>query len=311
MIKLKKLTKIYKDKVAVDNLSLEIQPGVVTGFLGPNGAGKSTTMRMILNLTNPTRGEVLIDDERYNNLRHPISKIGALIDANTVNPKLTARQHLQLIATASGISTSRVDEMLQKTGIEKVKDKQIEQFSLGMQQRLGIAAALLGDPETIILDEPFNGLDVDGIKWLRKLTKDLAKKGKAVLISSHLMSEVQAIAERIIVLAQGKLIADMTIEEMSRRSLSMYLRIRSENNLFLKTLLEKSGAHIQSANINTLSVRDVKMEKVGLIAKENNIAIFELTKVQPSLEKLFTELTVGKVDYSSEDNSSKREGVER
>ncbi len=169
-----------------------------------------------------------------------------------------------------------------------------------MKQRLGIACALLGDPETVILDEPFNGLDVDGIKWLRDLTKDLAKEGKAVLISSHLMSEVQTIAERIIVLAQGKLIADMTIEEMAKKSLSTHLKVRSQHNGVLKTLLEKSGAIIQKSDMEVINLQNIEMKKVGLIAKENNIAIFELSRIQPSLEDLFIEITEGKVDYKSE-----------
>jgi ABC-2 type transport system ATP-binding protein len=311
MIQIKNLTKIYKDKTAVDNLCLEIKPGVITGFLGPNGAGKSTTMRMILNLTKPTQGEVSIDGKCYAYLQNPISKIGALIDADAINPKLTARQHLQLLTTVSGIPTDQVNKVLQKTGLEKVKNKKIGEFSLGMKQRLGIAAALLGEPETIILDEPFNGLDVDGIKWLRGLTQGLAKEGKAVLISSHLMSEVQAIAERIIVLAQGKLIADMTIEDMSQKSLSTHLRVRSENNSFLKTLLEKDGATIQNLDMEVINVRNIEMKKVGLIAKRNNIAIFELTRIQPSLEELFIELTDGKVDYKSEQKSINKEGVRK
>lgn len=239
MIELKNLTKSYKDKVAVDDLSFNIKSGVVTGFLGPNGAGKSTTMRMILSLVKPSRGEVIIDGKHYMDLNYPILKIGALIDADAINPKLTAFQHLKLIATASEISSNQVIEMLEKTGLEKVMNKQIGEFSLGMKQRLGIAAALLGNPETIILDEPFNGLDLDGIKWLRNLIKDLAKEGKAVLVSSHLMSEVEAVAERIIVLAQGKLIADMSVEEISKKSFGGYLRIKSENNSKLEDLLKK------------------------------------------------------------------------
>lgn len=214
MIEIKNLTKKFRDKIAVDNLSLIVRPGVVTGFLGPNGAGKSTTLKMIIGLINPTQGEVKIDGKNYKDLIRPISKIGALIDGDAVNPKFTAKQHLELFATASGISIGRVEEMLKMVGLEKVKNKQIGEFSLGMKQRLGIATALLGDPKTVILDEPFNGLDVDGIHWLRGLTKELAEQGKAVLVSSHLMSEIQAIAERIVVLAQGKLIADMTMEEM-------------------------------------------------------------------------------------------------
>ncbi|MDV4149292.1 ATP-binding cassette domain-containing protein [Clostridium sp. AL.422] len=299
MIELKNLIKAYKDKIAVDNLSFNIKPGVVTGFLGPNGAGKSTTMRMILNLVKPSEGEIIIDGKHYINLNQPIFKIGALIDADALNPKLTSYQHLQLIATASGISKDRVIEMLKKTGLEKVKNKQIGEYSLGMKQRLGIAAALLGDPETIILDEPFNGLDVDGINWLRYLIKDLAKQGKAVLVSSHLMSEVEVVAERIIVLAQGKLIADMSVEEISEKSFSGYLRIKSENNSKLKDILKKNKAHISKEGEDTLQVRKIEAEKIGILAKENNIAIFELTKVQPSLEQLFLELTEGKVDYKS------------
>lgn len=299
MIELKSLTKEYKDKVAVDDLSFNIKPGVVTGFLGPNGAGKSTTMRMILNLVKPSKGEVIIDGEHYINLNQPIFKIGALIDADALNPKLTSFQHLQLIATASGISKDRVIEMLKKTGLEKVKNKKIGEYSLGMRQRLGITAALLGDPETIILDEPFNGLDVDGINWLRSLIKDLAKQGKAVLVSSHLMSEVEAVAERIIVLAQGRLIADMSVEEISEKSFSGYLRIKSENNSKLEDILKKNKAYISKDGEDTLQVRKIEAEKVGILAKENNIAIFELTKVQPSLEQLFLELTEGKVDYKS------------
>ncbi|MBE6070100.1 MAG: ABC transporter ATP-binding protein, partial [Clostridium lundense] len=212
---------------------------------------------------------------------------------------LTSFQHLQLIATASGISKDRVIEMLKKTGLEKVKNKKIGEYSLGMRQRLGIAAALLGDPETIILDEPFNGLDVDGINWLRSLIKDLAKQGKAVLVSSHLMSEVEAVAERIIVLAQGRLIADMSVEEISEKSFSGYLRIKSENNSKLEDILKKNKAYISKEGEDTLQVRKIQAEKAGILAKENNIAIFELTKVQPSLEQLFLELTEGKVDYKS------------
>jgi ABC-2 type transport system ATP-binding protein len=299
MIEIKNLTKKFKDKIAVDNLSLIIRPGAVTGFLGPNGAGKSTTMKMILSLTRATQGEITIDGKSYEELKNPISKIGALIDSDAVNSKLTAKQHLELISTASGISLERVDEMLQKTGLKSVKNKQIGEYSLGIKQRLGIASALIGDPETIILDEPFNGLDVDGIHWLRELTKDLAKQGKAVLVSSHLMGEIQAIADRIIVLAQGKLIADMTIEEMSKKSLSVYVKVKSEDNRKFKSLLEKDNALIHYINDEELHVHKLDMIKIGTIAKENNLAIYELTRVQPSLEKLFMELTAGRVDYIS------------
>jgi len=308
MIEIKNLTKKFRDKIAVDNLSLIVRPGVVTGFLGPNGAGKSTTLKMIIGLINPTQGEVKIDGKNYKDLIRPISKIGALIDGDAVNPKFTAKQHLELIATASGISIGRVEEMLKMVGLEKVKNKQIGEFSLGMKQRLGIATALLGDPKTVILDEPFNGLDVDGIHWLRGLTKELAEQGKSVLVSSHLMSEIQAIAERIVVLAQGKLIADMTIEEMTNKSLSTYVKVNSENNRKFKSLLEKEGALIQSMNDEELHVHKLDMKQIGIIARNNNLAIYELTKIQPSLEELFIELTEGKADYVSNVESKERKG---
>ena len=308
MIEIKNLTKSYKDKIAVDNLTFDIKPGVVTGFLGPNGAGKSTTMRMILNLVRPTKGEITIDGKRYVDLERPGMKIGALIDADAVNPKFSAKQHLELIATASDIPIHRVEDMLKKTGLEKVKNKLIGEFSLGMQQRLGIAAALLGDPEVIIFDEPFNGLDVDGIKWIRGLTKELARQGKSVLISSHLMGEVQSIAERIIILAQGKLVADMTVEQMLEKSLSAYIKVKSQENVILKKLLVKDGASIIGEDLDMLHVRGIEMERIGILSKVNNIAIFELTEIEPTLEQLFTELTNGKVDYVSSQKITKGEG---
>lgn len=297
MIELKNLTKTFKDKTAVENLSLVIRPGVVTGFLGPNGAGKSTTMKMILGLMKPTEGTVLIDGTKYQDLPNPLSKIGAFLDGNAVHPKYTAKQHLEFIATASGLPMERVVDVLQLTGLDKVMDKQIGEFSLGMKQRLGIAAALIGDPESIILDEPFNGLDVEGIHWLRKLIKDLAAQGKAVLVSSHLMSEIQAIADRVIVLAQGKLVADMTIDEMMKKSLSHYVKVICENNYKLRSLLEQNGAIVQSIGDKELHVHQFPMKQIGTIAKTNNLAIFELTMVEPTLEELFVELTAGKADY--------------
>lgn len=297
MIELKNLTKTFKDKTAFENLSLVIRPGVVTGFLGPNGAGKSTTMKMILGLMKPTEGKVLIDGTKYQDLPNPIAKVGAFLDGNAINPKYTAKQHLEFIATASGLPMERVVNVLQQTGLDKVMDKQVGEFSLGMKQRLGIAAALIGDPESIILDEPFNGLDIDGIHWLRKLIKDLTAQGKAVLVSSHLMSEIQAIADRVTVLAQGKLVADMTIEEMMKKSLSHYVKVVCENNNKLKSLLEQNGAIVQSIGDTELHVHQFTMKQIGTIAKTNNLAIFELTMVEPTLEELFMELTTGKADY--------------
>lgn len=302
MIEMKHLTKTFKDNISVNQLSLVIQPGVVTGFLGPNGAGKSTTMKMILGLINPSRGSVTIDGKAYKDLKLPISKVGALIHGDAVNPKLTAKQHLEILASASGISKKRIDSMLMETGLENVKDKPIGTFSLGMKQRLGIAAALLGDPETVILDEPFNGLDVDGIHWLRKLAKRLAREGKAVLVSSHLMSEMQMIADRMIILAQGKLIADMTIDELAQNSLGSFVKVSCEDNHKLQRLLTAKGAEVKQVKNDALQVYQLDIKQIGLTAKEGKLALYELTKVQPSLEQLFVELTEGKADYVSTDN---------
>lgn len=307
MIEMSHLTKEFKDKTAVNNLSLKIEPGFVTGFLGPNGAGKTTTLKMILGLMHPSKGEVTIDGKNYRNLNNPISEVGALIDSNAVDPNLTARQHLEVLATASGVTKNRSEEVLKQTGLLSVENQQIHEFSLGMKQRLGIATALLGDPDTVIFDEPFNGLDVDGIQWIRHLTKELAQEGKAVLISSHLMSEIQAIAERIIVLAQGELIADMTIEEMAKRSLSAHITVKSENNQQMKKLLENEGALVQIEK-EQIHVRKIAMEKIGEVAKKNNIALHELTNTQPSLEDLFMELTEGKTDYVTQNDAQDKMG---
>lgn len=307
MIEMHHLTKKYKDATAVNDLSLNISPGFVIGFLGPNGAGKTATMKLILGLTRPTSGTVTVNGEDYKDLTKPLTEVGALIDSYAVDAQLTAKQHLDIMATAGGLAQNRPEEVLQQTGLRNVANKKIQEFSLGMKQRLGIATALLGDPETIIFDEPFNGLDVDGIQWLRELTKNLAAEGKAVLISSHLMSEIQAIAEKIIVLAQGELIAEMTIEEMAQRSLSAHILVRSEDNDALKNLLENEGALVR-AEKERLQVRKIELETIGEIAKQNNLALYELTKTQPSLEDLFIELTEGKIDYVTQDES--KEGGE-
>lgn len=300
MIELRNLTKKFGQNTAVDNLSLVIRPGAVTGFLGPNGAGKTTAMKMILGLVRPTSGEVLVDGARYSKLQDPLRKIGALIDPEAVNPNYTARQHLAIMATAGGLPIERVDLLHKQTGLEKVQHRQIGEFSLGMRQRLGIAAALLGDPETVILDEPFNGLDVDGIKWLRVLTKGLAAQNKAVLVSSHLMSEVEAIADRVVVLAQGRLIADMTIDELMKANLSTYVRVRSEDNEALVAAVTQAGGAVQNSSNGTLLVKSVEAEEIGKIAKEHGLAIFELTPIRPSLEELFVELTAGAVEFQGQ-----------
>lgn len=299
MIKLENLTKKYNDKIVVDDLNLNLQPGVITGFLGPNGAGKTTTMKMIVSLVHPTKGTVSMSGKSYREFEEPIQKIGTLIDPSALDKNLTAYQQLTVIATAAGIEADRVDEMIQLTGLETVKDDKVRSFSLGMKQRLGIATALIGDPEMILLDEPFNGLDVDGIHWLRRTFRKLADEGKIVIVSSHLMGEIQAIADRVVIIGQGKLLADMTIEEMNERSLSSYVFMKSDNNKKLKSTLEANDAEVQ-ANKDGLDVRNLKAQRIGELAFESNIILYALTEVHPSLEDVFTEVTDGKVEFTAE-----------
>lgn len=296
MIQLKNLTKKYNGKTVVSQLNLTFKPGVVIGFLGPNGSGKSTTMKMIISLVHPTFGKVTVDNKSYHSFSDPTHKIGTLIDPSAIDANLTARQHLSFISTAANISKSRVEDMLNITGLEKVQNKKIKSFSLGMKQRLGVATALISNPDTIILDEPFNGLDVDGIKWLRKIFKQLADAGKTVIVSSHLMGEIQAIANRIIIIAQGKLLADMTIEEMNKKSLNSYVHVEANNLTKMTRVLKTNGAEIVQKK-DSLEVRNLNSRKIGYLANEHNIVIFQLKKIQPTLEELFMEITKGKADF--------------
>lgn len=304
MIQLRHLTKQFGRKTAVDDLSLAIRPGMVTGFLGPNGAGKSTTMRMILGLVKPTSGEVLVNGVPFEKLADPACKVGALIDSGAFDPRYTARQHLELITTAGGTPAHRVASLLRQTGLEQVQHRPIGEFSLGMRQRLGIAAALLGDPQTVILDEPFNGLDVDGIQWLRSLIKELAGRKKAVFVSSHLMSEVEAVADRVAVLAQGRLIADMAISELVRASSSSFVRVRTEDDQALAAAVGEAGGAAQRRPDEGLLVSGLEPEQIGRIAKRSGLAVFELTAVRPSLEDLFVELTAEKAEFKGQKASS-------
>ncbi len=297
MIQLSNMTKRFADKIAVNDISLYIHPGVVTGFLGPNGAGKTTTMRVILGLAAPTSGSVSVNGKPYGSLERPLSKIGATIDSSAIDTRLTPRQHLSILATAAGINKNRVDELLSLVGLQKVSDKKIGEFSLGMKQRISIAGALIGNPETIMMDEPFNGLDVEGIHWLRTLLRDLAKQGKAVLISSHLLSEIQEIADRIIVLVRGKLIADMSMSEMQEKSFRSYVQVQSNNISELKRILAENGAQVYMPESGILHVRKMTARRIGDIAFTNGIRIYELVNYQPSLEQLFSEMVDGKTDY--------------
>jgi len=309
MIQLTNLTKKYADKTAVNNISFQVHPGVVTGFLGPNGAGKSTTIRMILNLAIPTSGNVTVDGKAYAKLDNPLKKIGAMVDANAIDSRLTPKQYLRILATASGLDKRRPEEMLSLVGLKQVENKTISQFSFGMRQRVGLAAALIGDPETIILDEPFNGLDVDGIHWLRTTLRDLAKQGKAVLVSSHLLSEVQAIADRIIMLAQGELIADMSMEELMERSLSSYVQVQTDDSTKLNEILQTEGAQVNMTIEKDLHVRKMSQKQIGDIAFAHGLRIYELATHHPSLEQLFAEMVEGKTDYHGSNLEINKEEV--
>lgn len=311
MIQLSNLTKKYGDKIAVNNISLNINSGIVTGFLGPNGAGKTTTMRMILGLAKPTSGSISIAGKTYVSLEKPLAKVGAMIDSNTIDTRLTPWQYLSIISTAAGINKNRVDEILTLVGLQEVTNKKVSEFSFGMKQRLGIAVALLGNPDTVILDEPFNGLDVDGIHWLRTLIKDLAKQGKSVLVSSHLLGEVQEVANRIIVLARGELITDMGIEEMKKKSIQAYSQVRSSNTSKLKGILEIEGAKVEMFESSALHVREMEAMQIGEIAFENGIRIYELMRFQPSLEQLFSELVDGKTDYKGNNLTSEKRRLKK
>lgn len=299
MIELVNLTKKYGGKTVVNKLNLNLKSGVITGFLGPNGSGKSTTMKMIISLVHPTVGEVRVDGKKYNELTQPTKQIGTLIDPAAIDKNLTAQQHLSLISTASNIEPNRVDEMIKITGLEMVQNNKVKSYSLGMKQRLGVATALISDPDVVILDEPFNGLDVDGIKWLRRLFKLLAEEGKAVIVSSHLMSEIQAVADRVVIIGQGKLLADMTIEEMNKKSLSSYVYVEANDIEKMAKVLREKQAIVQKHG-EGLEIRNLEAKRVGRLAYDNQIVLYELKKVQPTLEELFTEITYGKVDYVSQ-----------
>ncbi len=300
MINAQELTKSYGKTVAVDRLSFEVRPGVVTGFLGPNGAGKSTTMRMILGLDNPNAGSVTVNGRSYRDLPAPMSDVGALLDAKAIHGGRTAYQHLRWLAQAGQIPRRRVEEMLDTVGLTDVARKRVGGFSLGMFQRLGIAAALLGDPETLLFDEPINGLDPEGILWIRTLLKRLASEGRTVLVSSHIMSEMEETADHLLVIGRGRLIADMGITELTQRGSSSHVKVVSPQATELMPLLTRAGASITTATDGALLVVEMEAARIGDIAAENGIRLHELSPRRASLEAAFMELTQGSVEYQAD-----------
>ncbi|MBO2452013.1 ATP-binding cassette domain-containing protein [Actinomadura barringtoniae] len=301
MITLRGLTKRYGDKVAVDGLTLEIAPGKVTGFLGPNGAGKSTTMRMILGLDRPTAGTALIGGRAYASLRHPLREVGALLDAKAVHPGRPARAHLLAMARSNGIPTTRVDDVLETVGLTQVARKRAGSFSLGMGQRLGIAGALLGDPQVLMFDEPVNGLDPDGVLWVRRLMRSLAAEGRTVFVSSHLMSEMQLTADRLVVIGKGRLLADAPVAEVISSSSRNAVRVRTpQPDALIKHLSAEAGPpHLTPTGQDELMISGLPIERIGSLCFEHGIPLYELSPQQASLEEAYMELTGASVEYEA------------
>jgi ABC-2 type transport system ATP-binding protein len=293
------LTKRYGEKLAVDGLSFVVQPGVVTGFLGPNGAGKSTTMRMLLGLDRPTSGTASINGRRYDALRAPLCEVGALLEARAIHTGRSARNHLLALAATHGIGRPRVDEVLDLVGLTEVAEKRVGGFSLGMGQRLGIASALLGDPHTLVLDEPVNGLDPEGILWIRTLLRSLAAEGRTIFVSSHLMSEMSMTATHLIVVGQGRMIADASVAEFTASAGRALVRVRTEEAPRLRDLLAADGVSITSTERDLLTVSGMSSAQIGTIAAEARIALIELTPQQASLEEAFMELTRDAVEFGT------------
>ncbi len=293
------LTKTYGSTRAVDDLSFTVAPGRVTGFLGPNGAGKTTTMRMILGLDDPTSGKVTIDGRPYRDLAAPLREVGALIDAKAVQGGRTARSHLEVLAASNGIPRRRVSEVLRLVGLEQVARRRLGTFSLGMSQRLGVAAALLGDPHTLLFDEPVNGLDPEGIQWIRQLMKGLASEGRTVLVSSHLMSEMALTADHLLVIGRGKLVADASIDEVVRGGSASTVLVRSRDDAALAGRLVAIGANVQAGSSGGLLVGGVEAAVVGEAALAGGIVLEELTPQRVSLEEAFMELTRGDVEFAA------------
>jgi ABC-2 type transport system ATP-binding protein len=297
MIEVHGLTKRYGDKLAVDGLSFGVRPGVVTGFLGPNGAGKSTTMRLILGLDAPTGGSVTVNGRPYRHHPAPLHEVGALLDARSVHPGRSARHHLLALAQTNGIGRSRVEEVIEAVGLAGVAGRRAGTFSLGMGQRLGIAAALLGDPATVLLDEPANGLDTEGIRWIRSLLQSLAAEGRTVLVSSHLMSEMALTATHLIVIGRGRLLADTTMEAFIATAGRGVVRVRSTDPQALAARLRSAQVAVSADGDGALAVSGLSTDEVGQLAGAAGITLLELTAQQASLEEAFVDMTRDAVEF--------------
>ncbi|MCC9154446.1 ABC transporter ATP-binding protein [Streptomyces parvulus] len=301
MIELEGLTKRYGEKVAVNNLSFTVRPGIITGFLGPNGAGKSTTMRMVLGLDRPTAGDVRIDGKHYDQLTDPLTYIGALLEAKAWHGGRSAYNHLLCLAQSNGIPATRVREVLDTVGLSAVARKKTKGFSLGMGQRLGIAGALLGDPRILMFDEPVNGLDPEGIHWIRNLMKTLAGQGRTVFVSSHLMSEMALTADHLVVIGQGRLLADTSMADFIAENSRSFVRIRTPHRERLLDALHGAGIEVVDSGAEVLEVDGDKSEAVGELAARNQVVLHELSPQRASLEEAFMQLTAESVEYHAHD----------
>ena len=297
MIEARGLTKRYGDTLAVDNLSFSVAPGKITGFLGPNGAGKTTTMRLILGLDRPTSGRVTIDGKPFEKLAYPMREVGALLDAKAVHGGRSAYHHLLCLAQVNNLPARRVGEVLDLVGLSAVARKRSRGFSLGMGQRLGIAAALLGDPQILMFDEPVNGLDPEGILWIRNLMKALAAEGRTVFVSSHLMSEMENTADHLLVIGRGKLIADCAVDEFIAANSQQRVRVRTPQQEQLSKVLAAAGATVRDDGDGSILVSGIDAGQVGDLAYDNSVRLHELAPVQASLEQAFMELTASSVEF--------------
>ncbi len=297
MIEARNLTKRYGDTTAVSDLSFTVNPGIVTGFLGPNGSGKSTTMRLILGLDAPDSGDVTVNGKHYADFAAPFHEVGALLEARSIHTGRSAYNHLLALAQTHGIPRRRVDELIELVGLESVARKRAGQFSLGMGQRLGIAAALIGDPDVVVLDEPVNGLDPDGIRWIRDLMKALAADGRTVFLSSHLMSEMSLTADHLIVIGRGRLIADASVDEFIRRHSKNIVRVRSPQAEDLAAAVAGPDVSVQALEPGLLEIEGLEAAQVGDLAASNGYVLHELTPQQVTLEEAFMDITQGELEF--------------
>jgi ABC-2 type transport system ATP-binding protein len=304
VIELRSVSKRYGKKAAVKDLGFTVRPGIVTGFLGPNGSGKSTTMRLILGLDAPDAGEVIVNGKRYRDHRAPLHQIGALLEASSIHTGRSAYDHLLAMAQTHGLGRDRVEAMIELVGLGEVARKRAGTFSLGMRQRLGIASALLADPRVVMLDEPINGLDPEGILWVRNLLKGLAAEGKTVFVSSHLMSEMALTADHLIVIGKGELIADVGVREMIRGASQSSVRVRSPQATRLAEVIAAPDVRVRNLGTDLIEVQGTDAEEIGLAAHVSGIVLYELAPRQASLEDAFMEMTGEAIEYRAGDGDA-------